>query len=63
MAIVVAGLWHYVDTWLVANLVKGLVAVGFIIPFAVAVYGALLFVLKIEGREELVSLVKRKLVK
>jgi putative peptidoglycan lipid II flippase len=63
MAIVVAGLWHYVDTWLVTNLVKGLVAVGFIIPCAVAVYGVLLFVLKIEGREELVSLVKRKLVK
>jgi len=63
MACVVAVFWHYVDNLNVTNLTKGFFTVGIIIPAAIIVYGSLLFVFKIEGREELVALVKRKLVR
>jgi putative peptidoglycan lipid II flippase len=49
--------------WMVGGRTADVLAVVVLIPLACAIYGALLWVLKIEGREELEALVKRFLAR
>lgn len=55
MSLVVAGGWHF----LAGHRAASLLAVVILIPVGVAVYAAALWLLKIEGREELVALVAK----
>jgi len=60
MALLVGGLARAIPTWGLPVKVADLVSVLVVIPLAAAFYGGLLWVLRIEGREELEQLLLRR---
>jgi putative peptidoglycan lipid II flippase len=52
--------WHLIQRLQATPFVLGLAAIFVLIPIGVGVYAAMIWFLKIEGREELVEMLRRK---